>query len=206
MRIITVSRQFSSGGRELAKRMADILGFDYYDKEIISEIAKNKSLDEKYVENALSSSHKAIPLHFARSFSFAFANMGKSELLVEEKRVISAIAAKGRDFIIVGRNADLLLKDYSPLNIFVCSDTESKIKRCIDKALIGEKPTRKEIEKHMKQIDKVRAGTRAILSETKWGECTNYHLTINTSGWEIKELTPIISTLAELYFGDKNEN
>ena len=46
MKIITVSRQFSSGGRELAKRMADILGFDYYDREIISEIAKNKSLDE----------------------------------------------------------------------------------------------------------------------------------------------------------------
>ena len=101
----------------------------------------------------MSSSHKAIPLHFARSFSFAFANMGKSELLVEEKRVISAIATKGRDFIIVGRNADLLLKDYSPLNIFVCSDTESKIKRGIDKALIGEKPTRMYIEKHMKQID-----------------------------------------------------
>ena len=203
MRIITVSRQFSSGGRELAKRMADILGFDYYDREIISEIAKNKSLDEKYVETALNRGYKAIPLHFARSFTFAFANMGKSELLVEEKRVISAIANKGRDFIIVGRNADLLLKEYSPLNIFVCADTESKIKRCIDKALVGEKPTRKEIEKHMKQIDKVRAGTRAILSETKWGDCANYHLTINTSGWEIRDLTPIISTLAELYFGDK---
>lgn len=203
MRIITVSRQFSSGGRELAKRMADILGFDYYDREIISEIAKNTSLDEKYIEGALSKGYKAIPLHFARSFSFAFANMGKSELLVEEKRVISAIAEKGRDFIIVGRNADLLLKEHKPLNIFVCADAESKIQRCIDKALIGEKPSRKEIEKNMKQIDKSRAATRAILSETKWGDCSNYHLTINTSGWQIKELTPIISTLAELYFGDE---
>ncbi len=203
MRIITVSRQFSSGGRELAKRMADILGFDYYDKEIISEIAKNTSLDENYVEGALSKGYKAIPLHFARSFSFAYASTGKSELLVEEKKVIDQIAEKGRDFIIVGRNADLLLKDYAPLNIFVCANTESKIQRCIDKALIGENPSRKEIEKHMKQIDNSRSGTRALLSETKWGECSNYHLTINTSGWEIKELTPIISTLASLYFGNK---
>lgn len=203
MRIITVSRQFSSGGRELAKRMADILGFDYYDKEIISEIAKDTNLDEKFVENALSKGYKAIPLHFARSFSFAFANTGKSELLVAEKRVIDAIAKKGKDFIIVGRNADLLLKDYNPLNIFVCADLESKIQRCIDKALLGEAPSRKEIEKQIKQIDKNRASTRALLSETKWGECDNYHLTINTTGWQIKELTPIVSKLTEIYFGNK---
>jgi len=203
MRIITVSRQFSSGGRELAKRMADILGFDYYDKEIITEIAKNRCLDEDYVESALSNGCKAIPLHFAKSFSFAFASTGKSELLVEEKKVIDKIAKKGRNFIIVGRNADLLLKDYNPLNIFVCADLESKIQRCIDKALIGEKPTRKEIEKHMKQIDKTRAGTRALISETKGGECSNYHLTINTTGWQIKELTPVVSKLVEVYFGDK---
>lgn len=203
MRIITISRQFSSGGRELAKRMADILGFDYYDKEIISEIAKNTSLDENFVESSLSKGYKAVPLHFARSFSFTFASTGKSQLLVEEKKVIDAIAKNGRDFIIVGRNADLLLKEHSPLNIFVCADLESKIQRCIDKALIGETPTRKEIEKHIKRIDRERASTRALLTEAKWGECSNYHLTINTSGWEIKELTPIISTLASLYFGDK---
>lgn len=202
MRIITVSRQFSSGGRELAKRMADVLGFDYYDKEIITEIAKSNSLDEGYVESSLSMGYKAVPLHFARSFSFAFTSTAKSELLVEEKRVIDEIAKKGRDFIIVGRNADILLKEYKPLNIFVCADHESKVQRCIDKALIGENPSRKEIERHLKQIDKNRASTRAILSETKWGECVNYHMVINTTGWQIKELTPIISRLAELYFGD----
>lgn len=203
MRIITVSRQFSSGGRELAKRMADILGFDYYDKEIISQIAKDTNLDEAFVENTLSKGYKAIPLHFARSFTFAFASTGKSELLVAEKKVIDAIAKKGKDFIIVGRNADLLLKDYKPLNIFVCADLESKIQRCIDKALIGENPTRKEIEKQIKQIDKVRASTRAIISSSKWGECENYHLTINTTGWQIKELTPIVTRLTEIYFGEK---
>ena len=203
MRIITVSRQFSSGGRELAKRMADILGFDYYDKEIISEIAKNTSLNEEYIESSLCGGYRAIPLHFAKSFSFAYANTGKSQLLVEEKRVIDAIAKKGKDFIIVGRNADLLLKDYSPLNIFVCADTESKLQRCIDKTQGETAPSIKEIQKQIKQIDKARESTRALLSDTRWGYCTNYHLTINTSGWAIKELTPIIAKLVELYFGDK---
>ena len=202
MKIITVSRQFSSGGRELAKRMADILGFDYYDNEIISEIAANKKLDKDYVESTLSCGCRAIPLHFARSFSFAYANVGKSELLVEEKNVIEKIAQQGRDFIIVGRNADLLLKSYKPLNIFVCADQESKIKRCIEKSLLNENPSRKEIEKHLKQIDKNRAASRSILSETKWGDCQNYHMVINTTGWQIKELTPVVSKLVQLYFGE----
>jgi len=53
MKIITISREFGSGGRELGKRMADILGFDYYDREIISAIAENKGLNESYVESVL---------------------------------------------------------------------------------------------------------------------------------------------------------
>lgn len=51
--IITISREFGSGGRELGKRLAETLGFDYYDKEIITAIANNKGLDENYVEKAL---------------------------------------------------------------------------------------------------------------------------------------------------------
>ena len=201
MNIITVSRQFSSGGREIAKRLADALGYDYYDKEIISEIAKNKSLDEKYVENTLGI--KAIPLHFARSFTFAYASTAKSELLVEEKRIIDEIASKNRNFIIVGRNADILLKDYKPLNIFVCADMESKINRCLEKSTEDKKPSVKEIEKQINKIDKGRASARSIISETKWGECTNYHMTINTTGWQIKELVPIVIKLSELYFDNK---
>ncbi len=53
MKIITISREFGSGGRELGKRMADILGFDYYDREIITEIAKRQQMDEHYVESVL---------------------------------------------------------------------------------------------------------------------------------------------------------
>ena len=53
MNIITISREFGSGGRELGKRLADLLGYDYYDREIITEIAKRHDVDEKYVEYAL---------------------------------------------------------------------------------------------------------------------------------------------------------
>lgn len=203
MKIITVSRQFSSGGRELAKRLADALDFDYYDKEIISEIAKNKGLDADFVESSLSlGSYRAIPLHFAKSFSFTFSNTGMSELMAEEKRVIEKIVQKGRDFVIVGRNADILLKEYCPLNIFVCADLEHKINRCIEKSSDNEALTRREIIKQMKQIDKNRSTSRSLLSSTPWGECTNYHLTLNTSGYSIKELVPVAVSMSKIFFGE----
>lgn len=205
MKIITVSRQFSSGGRELAKRLADALGFDYYDKEIISEIAKSKGLDENYVESSLSlGSIRAIPLHFAKSFSFTFSNTGMSELMAEEKKVIDELVSKGRDFVIVGRNSDILLKDYKPLNIFVCAESEYKVQRCIEKSKDAAPPTRREILRHLKQIDKARASSRSLLSDKPWGACTNYHLTINTTGWQIKDLVPIATEFANLYFGNED--
>ena len=69
MRIITISREFGSGGRELGKRMADILGFDYYDREIITTIAASKGMDENYVAGALEgNSWQRVPLTFSNSF------------------------------------------------------------------------------------------------------------------------------------------
>ena len=67
--IITLSREFGSGGRELGKRLADELGFAYYDREIITEIAKRTSLSEKYIQNV--AEHKPVipfPIHTGRTF------------------------------------------------------------------------------------------------------------------------------------------
>ena len=69
--IITISREFGSGGRELGKRLSDVLGYDYYDKEIISEIAKKHKLDEDFVEKTLDKQiWKTIPLNYGRTISF----------------------------------------------------------------------------------------------------------------------------------------
>ena len=70
MKIVTISRQFGSGGRELGKRLADELGFDYYDREIITSIAQAQGMDEGYVEKALEDhAWQHIPLTYGRSFA-----------------------------------------------------------------------------------------------------------------------------------------
>lgn len=190
MQIITISRQFGSGGRELGKRLADLLGYDYYDKEIIDQIAKNKKLDKDYVEKSLSAAAlKSIPVSFGRSIMPVLNT--STELMIEERRVIEEIASLGKDFIIVGRNADVILEHYNPFNIFVCAAMDARIDRCLSHIRENESSDRKAMEKAIKRVDKARVRTRTIVTEREWGNATSYHAVINTSGWEIKKLAQI---------------
>ena len=187
--IITISRQFGSGGRELGKRLADLLGYDYYDKEILEEIAKSKKMDKDYVEKSLTSvALKNIPVSFGRTMIPVY-HGASTELMIEERKIIEEIATQGKDFIIVGRNADVILEKYNPFNIFVCADMEARIDRCLTHIRDDEKNDRKSMEKSIKKIDKERVRTRTIVTEKEWGEISSYHMVINTTGKDIKLLS-----------------
>ena len=191
MKIITISRQFGSGGRELGKRVAEILGIDYYDKEILEKIAENKRLDTDYVEKSLTSvALKNIPVSFGRTILISF-NAASTDLMVEERKIIEEIAAQGKDFLIVGRNADVILEGYKPFNIFVCASMDARVERCLSHLRNGEKNDRIAMEKAIKKVDKARVRARTIVTEREWGEPTSYHAVINTEGYDIKELARI---------------
>lgn len=202
MRIITISREFGSGGRELGKRLADQLGFDYYDRTIIDAIAQNRGLDSDYVEKQLENhGWRNIPITFRRTIGTAQDLSARNvSLLLEQKKVLERIAALGKDCVIVGRNADVILAAYQPLNLFVCANLDTKIQRCMERAPENEQFTEKELLHHMKQIDKTRSKTREILSAAPWGQRETYHLTINTSGWNLKELSAAVADFANHWF------
>ena len=135
MNIITISRQFGSGGRELGKRLSEYLGYDYYDKEIIVSIAEKLKLDEKYIENM---SEKLVVQDFHFHFGYSFGNNITNldtgmEILKTQTDIIHNIANKGENFIIIGRAADALLRNYNPFNVLVYADMKSKISRCLDR-------------------------------------------------------------------------
>ncbi len=201
MRIITVSREFGSGGRELGKRLADALNISYYDREIITAVAERTNLDEKYVEIALDQSVLSqIPISYSRTFSLLPDLVNSpAALLAQQHKAIEELAARG-DCVIVGRNAETILKDFHPLKLFVYADKESKIERCLQRETKKENLSVHEIEKMMKQIDKARATNHDILSSFAWGDKREYHLCINTSGIEIKTLIPSIASYAGNWF------
>ena len=203
MSIITISREFGSGGRELGKRIADVLHMDYYDSEIITAVAKNSGLDRGYVAKALGEhGWQSYPITFRNTIASAGGMQSdKIQLLLQQKRVLEEIAALGRDCVIVGRNADMILQRYEPFRIFVCAEREAKLKRCRERAPEGENLTDKELLHRMKQIDKARAKTRELLSGETWGQRDAYHFTVNTTDWEIRELAEAVSELALRWFG-----
>ena len=207
MRIITISREFGSGGRELGKRLADLLGYDYYDSEIISAVAENSGLNPNYVETTLDNhGWQDFPVTFGGTIhSVAYVQASRIQLLAEQKKIIEKIAALGKDCVIIGRNADEILKEYRPFNIFVCADTQAKLERCKARAKENEKLTDRELLRKMKEIDKSRARTRDFLSDSPWGHRGTYHLTVNTGGWDLKVLASAVKEFADKWFAQHGD-
>lgn len=203
-RIITVSREFGSGGRELAKRLADSLNIEYVDSEIVSAIAKETDFDEAYINGVLESGIKQYPLTIARSF-FAISPINNSVMLVaKQHRIIKDIASK-KDCIIVGRGADAVLADLHPFRIFVYADMPSKIERCKSRTSNGEQLTDKEIEKQIKRIDKNRKATHDLYAPYEWGDKVGYDLCINTANITIKDIIPALTELINGYFREREQ-
>jgi len=204
MRVITVSREFGSGGREVAKRLADVLGITYYDKEILTAIAEESSLDPTYVkhtlENGIGSSY---PLTFSHTFAILpNMNTGATQVHATQYKVIKDLASKG-DCIIVGRCADTILEEYNPFRIFVYSDLEHKIARCRARASEDENLTDKQLIKLIKKVDKARAENHGLIAESRWGDKESYDLCINTAGIEIKKLIPGLADYIKQWFDMK---
>lgn len=205
--IITINRQFGSGGREVAKRLADALGYDYYDHEIIQSIVLKSGYDEKYIEDAVDTHDwRNVPISYGNSFAYA-ANMKTNyeEIMILQKKVLEKIAATGKNCIIVGRNADVILSKYKPLKIFICADMESKVKRCMERKKEGEHFSVHEMENKIKNIDKIRSQARAWYTDTEWGNPSAYHLTVNTSEVSIKQIVPLVAEYAKNWFSITGE-
>ncbi len=202
MRIITIGREFGSGGRELGKRLADALGVPCYDKEIIDEVAKLQGLAPEHVENiSMADIRRVYPLTIGRTLTASYYyNAVAVEVISNQCAVIKSLAEKG-DCVIVGRQADLILHEEAPLNLFVYADERSKLTRCLARSTEGE--TEKQMKKKMKKVDKGRAANRKAFGGNGWGKKENYHLCVNTSGMEIKELIPSLVAYVNTWFSEK---
>lgn len=205
-KIITISREFGSGGKEIGKRLADKLGYSYYDSEIISLLAKETGLSEDYIKNISEKGIYPIPFQFGKSFSANYLiQKNQTNILIEQTKILKNIASKG-NAIIVGRGANTILKDYHPMNIFVYADMESKVKRCKKKAPKDENLSDKELVNKIKEIDKNRKTFNDLISNIEWGDKSNYDLCINTSNVEIKSIIDPLSRYIENWFGGSSKN
>ena len=176
-RIITISREFGSGGRFIGEEVAKKLGIAYYDKNIIGQIAEKSGLSLEYIqENAELSPKKGL-------FAYAFSGRditGKSveDMVYEAQRNIILELAEKEPCVIIGRNADYILKDRDDvLNVFIHGDMPEKIKRITGLYNVKEK----EVVKMMADTDKRRRTNYNFYTDQKWGKASNYTLCLNSS-------------------------
>ena len=176
-RIITISREFGSGGRFIGEEVAKKLGIAYYDKNIIGQIAEKSGLSPEYIqENAELSPKKGL-------FAYAFSGRditGKSveDMVYEAQRKVILELADKESCVIIGRNADYILKDRDDvLNVFIHGDTPEKIQRITRLYNVEEQKA----VKMMADTDKRRMANYNFYTDQKWGKASNYTLCLNSS-------------------------
>ena len=184
-KIITISREFGSGGRFIGEEVAKKLGMKYYDRDIIGQIAEKSGFSPEYIqENAELSPKKGL-------FAYAFAGRditGKSveDMVYEVQRKVILEIAEKESCVIIGRNADFILNDRDDvLNVFIHGDKAEKVKRICKLYNV----TEADALKMMVDIDKRRMTNYRFYTEQKWGMAGNYTLSMNSSrlGYEMCE-------------------
>ncbi len=193
--LITIGREFGSGGRELGRRIADELGIAYYDNEILEEILKETDYSKAYLQEVSESRPAALfPIHFGVSWGHTYAPLNQSiDVYAKQNEILRKLADKS-SCVIIGRAADYILKDRNPFRIFVYADLESKVNRCRDRNE-DKNITDAEIIKHIKKIEKSRKSFYEFYTNTKWGDKKNYDMMINTSNQNIKEIAHLLSSM-----------
>lgn len=191
-KIITISREFGAGGGEIGRKTASIMKYEYYDKELILKAARESNVD---VESLLKWDEQ-IPVNFGFAQSlFDFYNKPLSEKLFNaQSHIIKEVAEKG-NCVIVGRNANTILKEYdNTLHVFVHADSHWRLKRMKDKMPDA---TEAKINEQISIIDKTRRKNCAYYTNTEFGGADYYDISLNTSKLGIDACVEIICNLAK---------
>ncbi len=179
--VITISRQYGSGGRFIAKKLAEKLGIPYYDNELITMAAKESGYAENIFEKAEQMSSHSF-LYSVSMFGTAAGVYGlplSDKVFLVQSDIIKKCAEQG-PCVIVGRCADYVLREYpNVINFYLYSDLESKIDR-FKKYYNEDGKNDKEIKDEIIRRDKKRGAYYNYYTTQRWGEIENYHLSIHT--------------------------
>jgi cytidylate kinase len=196
-RIITINRQYGSGGREIGKKIATQLDYAYYDHELIKRAAREGSLDEGLVKE----NGEGVLGRFTSLLAYANTVVGKDEdtlpladrMFLAQSRIIRQIADEG-PCVIIGHSADYFLADRSDLlNVFIHSNWDARVARVMQRNNLNEHDAVARIRK----TDYQRAVFYEQHTAQKWGMADNYHLSLSSSHFGIEGSVSLIIDIAQ---------
>ena len=189
-RIITISREFGSGGRTIGRKVAENLGIPCYDAELIQKIAQESGFAENYIKEA----GEYAPGSFLASAlsNRAFGPTNEDYLWNIQYQVITDLAEK-ESCVIVGRCADYILKDKADcLTVFIHADMDFRANRIV--SVYGERE--ESPEQRLKDKDKRRAAYHRFYTNMKWGQAQNYHLCLDSG---VLGIDKCVETICNMY-------
>lgn len=191
--IITISREFGSGGRSIGKQLAERLGIPCYDKEIIEKVAYKTGFAEKYVENL--GEHASARNWFEYSFvgRNIYGMSAEDYLWAKQREVVLELASEG-PCVIVGRCADYILRERKDcLNVFIHADMDKRADRVVN--LYGE--TDQAPKKRLQDKDRKRKLNYKYYTQQDWGMSQNYHITLDSGEIGIEKCVDILYDLVK---------
>ena len=192
-KLVTISREYGSGGRIIGRLVAEKLGVPFYDKEIIDMAVEKSGLSREIVETAELRAKSSVSYSLSSAMNFGEGMMSEAvfvneKLFITQFDVINQIGEEGEG-VIVGRCADYILKDMPGVtNIFVYAELEDRIRRCIDVYGIDAADAKETVHTY----DKARANYYNYHTCQKWGQFSNYNLAINSSYISEEEAASLI--------------
>ncbi len=191
--IITIGREFGSGGREIGMKLAEKLGIPFFDKEIIHKAAENSGIVESVMDYY--DEHRTSPIFSTGSVIYDIYQMPMSDrVYIEQCKAIKSIAAAG-SCVIVGRCADVVLEtNPALLSVFISGNMKDKIER---KRAVEPEKSDQQLEAHIKGMDKKRSKYYSYYTDKKWGDARQYDICVNSSLLGIDGTVELIAAAAQ---------
>ena len=198
--IITIGREYGSGGHQIGEIVAKKLGIAFYDKQIISLAAQKSGLSDEFIANNEQRVKSGLMQNLAASaayssgfFSSQYLPLSES-IFISQAQVIRDIAAK-ESAVIVGRCADYILEGReNTINVFIHAPMEARVKRIMSLHGIDEAAAMKEINRS----DKERGNHYFRYTDMKWGKAQNYDICVNSALMGVEKTAEMLAKLAQI--------
>ena len=196
-KIITISREFGSGGRYVGRLVSEILNIPFYDEELNRMLSEQSNYSNEFIEKSEDVRTSSFLYNLSTEGAFMNSPYGamapNDKLFVLQNSIIKELADKG-PCVIIGRCADYILRDRDDvLRVFVTCDMKNRIERCVNYYGIAEK----DVEKSLKKKDKARSSNYSYYTGGEWGIVKNYDITINSGSFGVEKCAEIIANLAK---------
>lgn len=192
--IISVSREFASGGREIARKLAERFGLNYYDRNLLDEIAAERLGDAEKLRR-----FDEVPRVFLKRTVRGMSSSPEENVAEIQFDYMTKLAESGESFVIVGRCADEVLSEYPGLiRLFVLADEDSKIQRLIESRHVNADEARGIMLRH----DKKRRVYHNYYCTFKWGDSRGYDLTVNSSRLGIEKTAEFLEQYIRMRTGN----